>query len=79
MKFEMLKRTSTTTCPWTIIRSGDKHHARIEAMKVILNAVDYDGRDADLDFVPDSRITSPGAQELVTMRTDRMRLGRFEE
>ena len=43
MKYAMLKRTSTSDAPWTIIRSRDKHRARLNAMRVILNAVDYDG------------------------------------
>ena len=44
-KYQMLKRTSTLAAPWTIIRSGDKQRARLNAMKVILNAVDYPDRE----------------------------------
>ena len=40
----MLRRTSTQTAPWVIIRSGAKQRARRNAIKVILNAVDYEGR-----------------------------------
>ncbi|MEW8585168.1 MAG: polyphosphate kinase 2, partial [Candidatus Thiodiazotropha sp.] len=35
-KYDMLKNTNTTHAPWTIIRSNDKHLARLNAMKVIL-------------------------------------------
>jgi len=40
MKYQMLKRSSTADAPWTIIRSENKHFARLNAMRVILNAVD---------------------------------------
>jgi Uncharacterized conserved protein len=46
-KYQMLKRTGTLAAPWTIIRSGDKQRARLNAMKVILNAVDYPDRNLD--------------------------------
>ncbi len=78
-KYQMLRRTSTNAAPWTIIRSGDKHKARLNAMRVILNAVDYEGRSADLDFVPDPKIVVHGAQEQVMMEADRIRHGRFNE
>jgi polyphosphate kinase len=77
MKYRMLKRTSTVHAPWTIIRSGDKHGARLNAMRVILNALDYEGRSGDLDFVPDPRVVVPAAQELVLMDADRIRSGSF--
>ena len=54
-KYAMLKRTSTTHAPWTIVRSRDKHVARLNAMRVILNSVDYAGRDPEIDFVPGLR------------------------
>jgi polyphosphate kinase 2 (PPK2 family) len=41
MKYKMLKRTTNDEAPWTIIRSDDKHRARLSVMKVILDAVDY--------------------------------------
>ena len=40
MKHRMLERTSTGSAPWTIIRSNTKSKARLNAIKVILNAVD---------------------------------------
>ena len=77
MKYKMLKRTSTVDAPWTIIRSEDKHLARLNAMRVMLNAVDYEGRAPDLDFVPDPAIVVPAAQEQAIMEAERMREGRF--
>jgi len=77
MKHRMLKRTSTADAPWTIIRSGDKHVARLNAMRVILNAAPYEGRSTDLDFVPDDKIVLSGAEELARMEAERIRRGKF--
>ncbi len=76
MKHRMLERTSTSTAPWTIIRSTSKPKARLNSMKVILNAVDYADRDPDLDFTPDPEIVIPGVDELYRMDTERDQLGR---
>ncbi len=76
MKHRMLERTSTEAAPWTIIRSSNKPKARLNAMKVMLNAVDYADRDSDLDFRPDPQIVSPGKEELARMDEERDRLGR---
>ncbi len=76
-KYSMLKRTSTVVAPWTIIRSKDKHLARINAMKVILNSVDYADRSTDLDFAPDPEVVISGARELELMEAERHRHGRF--
>lgn len=77
-KYEMLRRTHTDSAPWTIIRSENKHLARLNAMRVILNAVDYEGRDLDVGFVPDADIVYSGAHEVELMEADRLRQGRFE-
>ena len=77
MKYRMLKRTSTSEAPWTVIRSENKHRARLNAMRVMLNAVAYDGRNPDLDFVPDPAIVLSGAQELGLMEAERIRGGKF--
>jgi polyphosphate kinase len=76
-KYEMLRRTSTQTSPWVIIRSGDKYRARLNAIKIILNAVDYADRNPDLDFVPDPDVVVSGPQELFLMEAERIRNGRF--
>jgi polyphosphate kinase 2 len=76
MKHRMLERTSTGAAPWTIIRSSSKAKARLNTMKVILNAVDYADRDPDLDFTPDPRVVVSGADELKRMDQERDQLGR---
>ena len=35
-KYQMLRRTSTADAPWTIVRSEDKHKARLNAIRVML-------------------------------------------
>jgi polyphosphate kinase 2 len=78
VKYQMLKNTHTTHAPWKIIRSNDKHLARLNAMKVILNSVPYDRSGSELDFVPDANIVVSGARELETMEAQRMRSGKFQ-
>ena len=76
MKHRMLERTSSGVAPWTIIRSSSKPKARINAMKVILNAVNYADRDPGLDFATDPEIVVTGRRELARMDEERDRLGR---
>ena len=76
MKHRMLERTSSDAAPWTIIRSNSKPRARLNAMKVLLNAVDYADRNPDLDFTTDREIVVSGKAELARMDDERDRLGR---
>lgn len=76
MKHRMLEHTSAGSAEWTIIRSNDKPRARLNAMKVILNSVDYDDRNPDLDFSVDPDIVFTGREELDRMDEERDRLGR---
>ncbi len=76
-KYEMLKNTNTTHSPWTIIRSNNKHQARLNAMKVILNAAPYERLDPKLNFVPDHDIVVSGSRELELMEAQRLKKGRF--
>jgi len=77
VKYEMLKKTHSTHAPWKIIRSNDKHQARLNAMKVILNSVPYERLNNELDFVPDSNIVISGSRELEMMEAQRLRSGKF--
>lgn len=76
-KYAMLRRTNTTIAPWTIIRSNDKHLARLNAMKVILNSVPYERLNPDLDFVPQHDIVISGSRELELMEAQRLYDGKF--
>lgn len=77
VKYEMLKQTHTTAAPWTIIRSNDKHLARLNALKVILNSVPYQRRDAELDYIPDPSVVVSGAREIEIMEAERLKQGKF--
>ncbi len=79
VKYEMLRRTNTTHAPWTIIRSNDKHQARVNAIKVVLNSVPYMRLNPNLDFVPDPEIVVSGARELEMMEAQRLQSGKFED
>jgi len=50
---DTLDRSDFDFAPWTIVRSDDKRRARLNAIKVILNAVPYKGRDEGLVRVDD--------------------------
>lgn len=67
-KMVMLQRTHTKQCPWWIIKSDDKHQARLETMKLILSTVKYRGRRRSLDYKPNSEIVVPGNIELLRMK-----------
>ena len=45
---ETLERADFDFAPWTVVRSDDKRRARLAAIRTILNAVPYEGRDEDL-------------------------------
>jgi polyphosphate kinase 2 len=76
-KYEMLKRTHTNIAPWTIIRSNNKHGARLNAMKVILNSVPYERGNDNLDFVPNPDVVISGSREKEIMDAQRIKLGSF--
>lgn len=77
VKHEMLKKTHTTHAPWTIIRSNNKHLARLNVMKVILNSVPYNRSASDVDFVPDPSVVVSGSRELEMMEAQLLRSGKF--
>lgn len=76
VKYDMLKRTNTPISPWFVIRSDDKHQARLNTMKLILNSVPYERLDPTLDFVPDPEIVISGARELEILEAERLRKGK---
>jgi polyphosphate kinase 2 len=76
-KYKMLRQTSTNEAPWIIVRSDNKHKARLNAMKVILNAVPYERPNPKLDFVPDPEVVVSGARELEWMESQRIQSGKF--
>jgi polyphosphate kinase len=77
MKYKMLEASHSRHAPWSIVRSNDKHLARKEAMKVILNHVDYENRNLDIDFTLDTDIVISGAHELELMDKHLKQKGKF--
>ncbi|MEB8386160.1 polyphosphate kinase 2 [Rhodobacteraceae bacterium KMM 6894] len=53
---ETLTRTHTDAAPWTVIRSDDKRRARLAAIRRVLHAVDYVGKDTAAIGTIDSTI-----------------------
>ncbi len=78
-KYEMLRRTHTPAAPWTVIRSEKKHAARLNAMRIVLDSVDYEDRNLELDHVPDPDVVVSGAHEVELMENDRFGQGRFRQ
>jgi polyphosphate kinase 2 (PPK2 family) len=75
-KYILLQKTHSKKTPWYIIRSDDKHLARRETMKVILNSVRYRGRSRKLNFVLNPDIAIPGDKELKLMKKQLRRYGK---
>lgn len=76
-KYDMIKQTHSHNAPWTIIRSNDKQQARLEALKVIVNSINYEGRDESLDYTLNPDIVISGAREIEIMDAQRTRGGKF--
>ena len=76
-KFKMLKKTSTADSPWWVIRSDDKHLARLETMKIILKSVRYRGRSRKIDFSIDSNVVISGKKEIQKMKKQKMKHGKY--
>lgn len=76
MKYAMLRRTHTLEAPWTIIRSDNKHFARLNAIKTVLNAVPFK-KTPGLDMTTDSNIVISGFRELEYMEAERISEGKF--
>ena len=74
-KFMLLKKTHTKKSPWWVIRSDDKHLARRETMKLILNSVRYRGRNRKLDYKLNPDIVIPGDRELKIMKKQLKKYG----
>jgi polyphosphate kinase 2 (PPK2 family) len=77
-KYQLLLKTHKPDVPWYVLRSDDKHHARVEAMKLILRSCPYRGRSRTLDFTPDKKVFISGDQELRTMRAQKRKHGKFQ-
>ncbi|MCP4271322.1 MAG: polyphosphate kinase 2 [Gammaproteobacteria bacterium] len=76
-KYAMLKKTHSSHAPWTVIRSNNKHAARLNAMRTILNSVPYERKNTEIDFVPNPDVLISGSREVEQMEAVRIRMGKF--
>ena len=74
----LLEKTHTDEAPWYVIKSNDKHKARRETIKLILNSVRYRGRSKELDYEVDPEIVIPGDVELQRMKAHKKKTGKYE-
>jgi polyphosphate kinase 2 len=58
---DMFRFTHTPTTPWTVVRANDQRRARLEAIRLVLTAVGYDGKDAKAVGQIDPLIVGAGA------------------
>jgi polyphosphate kinase 2 len=58
-KEAMFARTNTEVAPWTVVRSNDKKRGRIEALRFVLDRLDYPDKDRQVVGVPDPLIVGP--------------------
>ncbi len=76
-KYRLLLKSHRPESKWYVVRSDDKHQARLQTMKLILHLTKYRGRRRTLDYTPSKRIVISGETELREMRKQKMQHGRF--
>lgn len=53
----MFSKTHTTFSPWVIVKANNKRKARLESMRYVLSAIDYDVKDdAEISLFPDPNV-----------------------
>jgi polyphosphate kinase 2 len=52
----MFASTDSDLAPWTVVKSNDKRRGRLNAIRHVLAAIDYEGKDLDVVGVPDPLI-----------------------
>lgn len=61
-QLEMFRFTHTAIAPWVVVRANDQRRARLETIRTVLLAVDYEGRDLDAIGKIDPQITGAGPE-----------------
>lgn len=61
----MLAATDSPTAPWTVVNSNEKRRARLEAIRHLLEAFPYEGRDDDVVRPADPRVVRRAGDVLV--------------
>nr|WP_319251059.1 polyphosphate kinase 2 [uncultured Celeribacter sp.] len=58
---ETMERSHTDVAPWTVIRSDDKYRARLNAIRSVLNKIDYKGKDKkNIGDIDEEIVDGPG-------------------
>jgi polyphosphate kinase len=76
-KYRLLLKSHTPQAKWYVVRSDDKHLARLNTMRLILSKCRYLGRSRTLGFRPDPKIIIPGDREMRQMRRQYRKFGKF--
>ncbi|MDP3478340.1 MAG: polyphosphate kinase 2 [Desulfoprunum sp.] len=71
-KFQTLSETNRTIAPWTIVRSDNKKHARLNCMKFLLSNMTYANKLPDDELQPDPEVIISGIDELRHMELNLM-------
>lgn len=61
-KEEMFRFTHTAVAPWTVVLANDQRRARLESIRLVLRAVDYEGKDEAAVGEPDTLIVGAGTE-----------------
>jgi polyphosphate kinase len=57
---DMFRFTHTTIAPWFVVRANDQRRARLESIRAVLHASDYEGRDLNAIGKTDPQIVGAG-------------------
>jgi polyphosphate kinase 2 (PPK2 family) len=68
-KEDMFRFTHTAASPWTVIRANDKRRTRLEAIRSVLYALDYEGKEHKVVDKPDLQIVGSRPDLLYGSRT----------
>jgi len=58
-KEAMFATTDTAEAPWTVVRSNDKKRGRLEAIRFVLDRLDYPDKDHEVVGTPDPLLVGP--------------------
>ncbi|MGE0054281.1 MAG: polyphosphate kinase 2 [Hyphomicrobium sp.] len=59
---DMFRFTHTAIAPWTVVRANDQRRARLETIRVVLSALDYEGKDPKAVGEIDPKIIGTGPE-----------------
>jgi len=72
-KLQMLSETNRTIAPWWIIHSDDKKAARLNALRIVLGEMDYEGKTDDAGLLEvDKEVAATGIEHLKVLESQLM-------